>query len=261
MEKFSVDIQVYESGKKKPEYTLESDLEGELTLKELLEFTKSSLIVISDVVLKEEQSEGFDNQPVVAVDGKVGKPVSSVNPLGQIEFTARADMKNILLDAYEALLFRSRVLTGRYKSSHFVFLNGTQVATDLSSLTAWLATEPQFKDKDLVRIVNIQPYARKLERFGITAQKKNNIRVEKGRKKGSNPGKLLQVPNGTYHLTVRAIRSKYKRNSSIRFAFLSGGQLGISGVFKTSGRRGRGSVGRPYLYPTILIAVNEKGIT
>lgn len=255
---FDVKISVTEKGKKRPEYTIDSDLDGEITLQDLLEYTKAVLIVTADEVLKEAQSRGFDQYPVVTVDGRPGKPVSAVSPLGQIEFTARQDIREILLETYNSILFRSKVLTGRYKSSHFVFLNGQQVATDLRSLEAWLNTGPQITDKDTIRIVNIQPYARKLERYGITAQRSKS-RYEKRRKPKANKGAYFLSPNGTYFLTARAIKSKYKRNSIIRFTFLPGSSLGLSASFKT-GRRGKNSAGRPYLYPSLVISVQGRGV-
>lgn len=260
MAKFAVDLQVYEQGRKKPEINLVSDLNGEMTLEDLLEYTKASLIVIADTVLREEQELGFDKEPVLTVDGRTGKPVSAVSPLGSIEFTARADIKDIILETYTALLDRSKVKSGRYVRSHYVFLNGTQVATEYQSLTAWLKTA-EFGDKDIVRIVNIQPYARRLERLGVTAQRQQNkLREKKTRGKGQHgPFVLYATPNGAYALTVRAVRTKFKRNSQIKFAYISGSDIGLAGTFKSGGRRGRNSAGRPYLYPSIVITVSERG--
>lgn len=257
---FKVDIEVREKGRRQPQFTLDSDLNGEVTLKEFLDYTKSSLIIISDNVLREEQSRGFDKNPVVAVDNRVGKAIANVHPLGQIEFTSRSNMKDILLDTYKGIQGRSPILTGRYASSNYVFLNGTQVATDLASLESWLARNPEFKEKDIIRFVNIQPYARKLERLGIIRGNERNIgrrrTVKSSDKRKAAQGHRILAPNGTYFLTAKLIRSKYKRNSSVKFTFISGGSLGIKGNFKV-GRRGK--PGRPYLYPTIVIAVSESG--
>lgn len=256
----AVEIQVYESGRRRPQYSIDSDLNGETTLQELLEWSKSSLIIIADQVLGEEQKIGFDKNPIVTVDGRVGAPISSVHPLGGIEFSSRADIKDILFDTYESLLNRSKVLTGAYKSSHLVFLNGTQVASNLRELEVWYAfSSPKFQDNDKIRFVNTQPYARRLERLGVTAQRtRASLRDPGGKKKPR--GFTVKIPNGAYALTARAIRSKYKRNSSIVFTFISGGILGIPGSFK-SGRKGKNSAGRPYLYPSIVISVNERGVT
>jgi len=257
--KFAVDLQVSENGRRRPEYTLETDLNGEISLADLLEFTKSSLIVTADTVLREEQGQGFDKNPVVVVDGRTGKSPANVNPFGKIEFVSRVNVTDMLLETYEGILGRSPVLTGQYKSSHYVFLNGKQVATDLSSLKSWVATNPEFKETDLVRFVNIQPYGRKLERLGVTAQRQQS-RTSRSKDKRTGETRIrMRQPNGTYFLTARAIKAKYKRNQSIRFGFVSGGNLGLTASFK-SGRRGKNSAGRPYLYPSITIYLTERGM-
>lgn len=258
----AIELNVTESGRKKPKYTLVSDLNGEVSLEDFLNFTKSSLIIIADQVLREEQANGFDKSPVTIVDGRQNKAVIDVNPLGSIRFVSRKSMSEIILETYNALLGRSKVLTGRYKSSNYVFLNGKQVATDLKSLETWIATSPDFQEKDMIRFVNIQPYARRLERLGVTAQRTQNRRTESRMNNKSarrEASKKILSPNGTYFLTARAIRAKYKNNSVIRFTFLPGSSLGIPGTFK-GGRKGKNSAGRPYLYPTILISVQEGGI-
>lgn len=259
MSSFEVKLTVEERGRKRPEYNLESDLGGQLTLKDLLEWTKSTLIVTADEVLKDEQDRGFDKEPVLIVDGRRNKAIQTVSPLGQIEFIARQPFGDILVEAYEGLLGRSKVLTGQYKSSHYVFHNGKQVATDLASLTAWLQTSPDFLEKDTVRIVNIQPYARRLELLGVTAQRSQKRREDSGRRNKKKTGTLVSRPNGAYQLTTRAIRAKYKQNSIIRFSFLPGNSLGLSGVFK-KGRAGKNSSGRPYLYPTIVFTISTRGL-
>lgn len=255
---FSVDISVTQNGKRAPQFDIiggrGADLDGNLSFKEFLNFTKTVLIVTAATVLKEEQDQGFDKTPVVIVDGNTFKRVIDVNPLGKIEFVARQDMSDIVLETYQGILDRSPVLTGQYKSSNFVFLNGQQVATDKSSLDAWLATNPAFDDKDLIRFVNIEPYARKLERLGVTEQRQQSRTVQARKRRGKGGGRVL-APNGTYFLTSRSIRSKYKRNSIIRFEFISGTQLGITGSFAGKG----GKPGRAYLYPSILISVQESG--
>lgn len=257
--KFAVDLFVEEGGRKRPEYTLETDLNGEISLMDFLQWTKSALIVTADTVLREEQSRGFDKDPVMVVDGRANKSAVNVNPFGTIEFVSKANMTDILRETYQGLLGRSPVLTGRYKSSHFVFLNGKQVATDLSSMESWLKTNPEFKDEDIIRFVNIQPYGRKLERLGVTAQRRKE-RTSKSKDKRSGETRFrLKQPNGSYYLTARAIKSKYKRNSSVRFNFISGANLGLTASFK-KGRPGKNSAGRTYLYPSITIYVQEKGI-
>lgn len=234
--------------------------DSQIELKDLLEWTKTQLIVIADSVLSEEQKKGFDKEPILLVDGRANKPVLSVSPLGQIEFISRQSFDDILMDTYNSLLKRSPVLTGRYKSSHYVFWNGNQVANDLVSLDSWLKSGPVLKEKDTIRIVNIQPYGRRLELLGVTSQRTQMKREDAGRRNKRKTGTTVKVPNGTYQLTARAIRAKYKQNLNIRFTFLPGTSLGLKGAFK-AGRKGRNSAGRPYLYPTIVFTISTRGLT
>lgn len=231
----------------------------EMELTDLLRWTKSQLIVIADQVLAEEQANGFDKKPVTIVDGRKNKSVQEVSPLGSIEFVSRQQFGTVLLDAYNALLELSKVKTGRYKASHYVFLNGVQKATDLSSLENWLKTNPSFKENDLVRIVNIQPYGRRLELLGVTAGRTNPRREDRGRRKGIKTGVTIKKPNGAYQLATRRVKNKYKQNSTVNFTFIPGSLLGIAGSFKR-GRAGKNSAGRTYLYPSMVFKVQERGI-
>lgn len=264
MVSFQVNYSVYEGARRVP-LTLENDLNGEASLEDFLKFTKASLILITDQVFQEEKAKGFDRKPLVVVDGRSNKPIENVHPLGQIELIARMPFADILLAAYEGLLHRSKVVSGRYISSHYVFLNGKQVATSLSSLQNWLNSNPDFKDEDIVRIVNITPYGRRLELLGVTAQRQQNRRstITKGSKK-KNTLRTLQIrrPNGAYQLTARSLKSKFGKNVDIRFTFLSGSAMGLIGPglsFK-NGRAGKNSAGRAYLYPTLIFKISERGL-
>lgn len=148
-------------------------------------------------------------------------------------------------------------MTGNYRRSNYVFLNGKQVATDPTSLKAWIEAGPEIKDNDLIRFVNIAPYARKLERYGVTKQRsKTKTRNSTDKKKRSGP-KILS-PNGVYFLATRAIGRKYKKNSSIKFGFIKGSGLGIVGSFAK--RKGERKSSGTYLYPSITIVVKGGGL-
>lgn len=262
---FKVEVSIRETGRmgKYNKYSLDDDLAGEMTLTELLEYTKSSLLITADQVLKEELAAGFPKDFVTLVDGVKNKPVVAVDPLGKIEFVSKRDFSEVLLFTYKGLLDRSPVDTGLYKDSHYVFLNGTQVATNLSTLEGWLKTNPEIKDSDKVRIVNIQPYGRKLERFGIRAGERGNIGRRRERKQTKKSGDVkiyFNQPNGAYFVTSRSVASKYKNNVGIKFSFISGGQLGIAGSFKGQRAGKKNRSGRPYLYPSIILSIGE-GIT
>lgn len=277
MTQFSVNISVTEKGRRRPEYTINSDLDGELSLQDFFQWTKAALISTSQEVLKDAQSQGFDKNPVTIVDGSPNKDISQVSPLGRVQYVSRQSISVILLAAYNAILDLSKVVSGLYKASHYVFLNGQQVATDLNSLQTWLNGNPDIKDGDLVRIVNIQPYARKLELAGITSGGRKIPRlVDRGKRKGITTGILIKKPNGTYQLALRRIQSKYSKNVGVSFAFITGYQLGLADYFK----RGRSHTGVPlrnksgkfspeqaiepakqrtYLYPSLVFKLNKEG--
>ncbi len=261
MANFGVTIEVTERGRKAPEWSLDGDLNGKITLAQLLKFTKESLIVISDTALKEEQNKGFDRKPLLLVDNSKSKPLSLVNPLGSIEYVARQDAREILTFAYKSILHRSKVVTGEYIKSNVVTLNGFQVANDMSSFEKWLSGKDSFKDEDIVRFVNTAPYARKLEKWGVTAQRSRAKIVKRDRKKNTVFRNTMQVPNGVYALSYRAIKGKFKANTAVKFEMLPGNLLGINSGFDGKRRvfaQGHGK-GRPYLYPSISIKLAQVG--
>jgi hypothetical protein len=92
-----ISITVSERGrsKLKPEWTLESDINWKVTAQQLFGFLQDTLINTALLALEDEQRQGFDKQPVVRVDNKIGKSVFSVNPLGKIEFIARQQGRDI----------------------------------------------------------------------------------------------------------------------------------------------------------------------
>jgi len=258
--KFDIDFAVYEKGKKSPEYTLDTDLNGEISLADLLKFTKQSLIIIADQVLREEQANGFDKNPITRVDGSKTKPVIAVNPFGSIEFTARQQSLDVLTEVFELLFKKSPVDTGLYINSHILFHNGKQIAKSPLELQTWISTGPKIGDKDLFRFVNIQPYARRLERLGVTEQRQKYRTVKSRDKKQRSgfQGRIL-APNGTYYLTANSLGRKYR--NSLRFNFIPGSELKLSASFKRAStgtsRRRKKRKSSTYLYPSITLYVNE----
>lgn len=256
--KIDVTLSVVESGRKRPDYTIDSDLNGEITMEDLFKWSKRAIIEIARTTLEEEQARGFDKEPLVIVDNKLNKPIESVSPVGKIEFVARTNTMDFLLEAYEALLGRSKVKRGNYIRSHQVVWNRTVVASDLVGLNTWIKSNPVIKDRDRIMIINSQPYARRLELLGVTAQRQQNRQEDLGRRNKKKAGTMVLRPNGAYQLTYRALRRKYKHHFSVRFTFLPGDSLGLSGSFK-GGKKG--GIGRAYLYPALVFIMNERGAT
>lgn len=262
--KFGVELVVTENGKNAPEYTVETDQKGELTFKDLLKYSKRALIIIAKQTLDEEQARGFDKEPILIVDNKKNKPVESVSPLGSIEFVSRANMKDIIKETFDAIIERSPIDTGLYISSHVVLVNRVQKAQGQNSLDAWLDTNPIFQDGDIIEFINTTPYARKLERYGVTGQRQRTRTTKSRDKLGrSGHGGRILAPNGAYYLASRAIKRKYGDNSNIKFTFISGLYLNLGGSFKAKKLKGgEASSAKPsrYLYPAISIRVSRGGI-
>jgi len=229
----------------------------------LFAFTKRALISLAVDALEEEQALGFDKSPVVVVDNKRGESINKVKPLGKIQFVARQDLKDILIFAYNSIMIRSKELSGDYKRSNVVTFNGQQVANTEEGFTTWLNSIAYFEPRDRIRFVNTSPYARKLERYGISkgvgGLGRSSRRYRKADKHEKRKGGTqFLVPNGTYALAQRAIARKYQANAFIKFEFLPGDSLGITGP-GTQYKRGA-SAGKSYLFPTILIYATPSGL-
>jgi hypothetical protein len=250
----TIEVSVVEKGKKSPDWKITNDLDGTWTLNDLLKFAKNALITISSDVLKEEQAKGFDKNPILLVDGKFGTSVDNVKPLGKIQYIAKQNVKNIVMFAYEAVLKRSPEDTGRYLNSNVVTYNGNQVANNLQGLKSWLA-RTEFGEKDKIRIVNTAPYARKLElqgvRKGVRSPKMGKF--VRGSTQRPNQNGQIKKPNGAYTLATKAIKAKYGKAVFIKFELLLGSTIGLVGAGRV--RKTGKDIGRPYVYPSILIWV------
>lgn len=260
----TVSYQVIDKGRNATGYDLANDFNGVTTLEDLLRFTKKALITISKDVLKEEQDRGFDKSPVVVVDNRVNKKEEDVNPLGKIEYIARYQFAEIIRDTYKQILYRSPVKTGRYFKNNLVTFNGVQVASNPQELEAWLKTKTTFEDKDIVRFVNAVPYARRLENMGITRQKRQPKTATRKKKRSKQ---TVIVPNGAYHIAFLNVRRRFRKNIFVAFDWLPGDQLGLlktkEDYEKLTFKHGKrdADIGRPYIYPTIIIRAFGSGIS
>lgn len=98
----------------------------------------------------------------VFVDGREGAPLASVQPNGVIvaEFNLLGDMIEWI---GAQLVLNSPRRSGKYASSHVMFVDGVQ--QQLGSAVA---------DASEVAFVNLQPYARKIER-GLSSQAPDGV--------------------------------------------------------------------------------------
>jgi hypothetical protein len=266
---FKVDFKVTEKGKNAPEYTLESDINGKLSLAAMQDFFKDSLIAISDSVLREEQGRGFDKEAVRLVDGKFGKSKFDVKTFGTIEYVARADIGEALIDMYNEIVIRSPKLTGLYSISHLVLLNGALVARNISEMESFIAREGDFiTNGDLIRFVNVTPYAGMLEREGVTAQNRKRV-LGKSKDARQRAGPKVRIPNGVYFQTAKKFKRMFKGNFLVFADFINGGGIPDSEkpsnssrqvaplrkTFHPDNKRNKG----PYVYPSIKVLVKAEG--
>lgn len=121
----------------------------------------------------------------VSVDGRPGAELSTVKPDGVIvaEFELVTDA---LAWIGEQLVLHSPVLTGRFQDSHVLFLDGVQFDPAHKLI-------PPFKE---AVFLNIQPYARKIER-----------------------GLSQQAPDGVYQVVATLARSRFSNSVKVDFSY------------------------------------------
>jgi hypothetical protein len=265
----SFDYKVVEKGKNAPEYDIKADLDGELTLADLLQFTKASLITIATDVLREEQGRGFDKEPTQIVDGVRGRPLELVNPLGKIQFVASQDLAEIALFTWDNISKRSPVDTGLYVSQNIVSYNGKVIASSREELELFFSLENEFGERDRIRFINAAPYAHKLERYARTKGSKSKIQTRKSKDPKQRSGPRVLKPNGAYTLAHRAVKRKFGRNVFTKFELLPGDYIGVTSPLPPNGKQKFRTTYDPlgkynkgyYIYPTILLGVESSGLT
>lgn len=260
-------VSVKDSDPNAPAWNIEDDLDGELTFEDIGYYTTRILYATAKEGLREELGKGFDPNYRTRTDNKWEKDPNEVRPFGKIEFFSRISIGPSVLDAYSELMRRSPIRTRQYYASHYVFVNSKLVATSFSEVQRWAKFGAEkLNSGDFIRIVNVVPYASRIEVRG-------ERRGIKGKTKGKNIASLSKssVMNGTYHQTARSVRGKYKAGGQIRSGMMPNGWQGIkvksSSRFRTTyiedkyrdpNRRKRYS--GPYVYPYISFAFTDAGI-
>ena len=132
----------------------------------------------------------------VTVDGRLGAPLESVKPQGgAIVFRFDVDARPLIVrEALRALRAASPVVSGAYRDSHTVYVNGLPVETLPKDL----------KVTDEIAISNPVPYARRLE-IGKTQ---------------SGRDFLVSVPNRIYERVAKGkIASRFRGSAKITFGY------------------------------------------
>lgn len=246
------------TGRQKEVTSNPQQLTAETALFFIEEIQRALIFLANDSFNEERQKGNFQGQTKVFVDGSINKPVSKVKAFGKIEFVdaSSLDVKKVLVETFERILNLSPVDTGQYFSSHVVVYNSQVVASDMAGLKSFLE-RTTLSPGDIIRFINSAPYARKLERYGVTKGNRRPRRV-KSRDKQQRSGQTILTPNGTYFLAWKSTYRKYGKFRKVSFSFLPGSSLGLAANYRSKknlrGRRERESgQGRTYLYPTITI--------
>jgi len=211
-------------------------------------WVQANTITIAEQALTEEVSKGFDNEPVVVTDNVVRRDYQQVKPFGKIEFLARPDMAAAVYWALTELQKKSPVKTGRYASSHVVMLNGAEIQGNI-----WQALR-NVKDGDRVQIVNVQPYAKKIE--GRKGSRKRGLSAVAGLSK--------QAPRGVYERVVLPeLIQRYGKSFFFDFkyvtlstgvkvwGYIGGGRHKSKTLNRLIGQKARKRVRRDLVYPAI----------
>jgi len=280
MAKFGIEVSVTDSDPNAIPWELFSDLGGDITEADLARFTQLTLIGLDRAALKEEEGKGFDKKARVRTDNKWDVPAENVLPFGKIEHYARQNLAEAVLEAYNIVGKKSIVVSGQYLNSNYVFLgDGELIATNKTELDIWLRTNAERLNSPgtSIRIMNVMPYAARLEWNGYSSSKRGRTGNRKKVKSKYDRSKLVSKPNGTYYIAAAAIRRKYKSSLNIRPGLQQNGQNGIRitetpvegkpWVYRTSYKNlqaegGTNSKWYPgsYVYPFIVIKPIQEGL-
>lgn len=251
---------------------LTQDISGEYTFQQYARDFQLFQVAVAQDALTEEQQQGFDKTPRVITDNKLDKPYQDVKLAGKIEFVARQDVLEAVIECYKLIQQYSKRVSGQYAKWNAAFVNGVMVASSLPSLQRWAKTA-QLKGGDKVRLINLNAYARRLEYLGGSEgggrrivknmRTRNKKRVQDARRPMKN------APNGPYYLSHRIITKKYqsmgkKKFTGISFEFMRGNRIGgipVNGQRGTYIKKAHNKwSGREYLYPAIVFNIDARGI-
>jgi hypothetical protein len=222
-------------------------------------------IIFDDEVLRDF---GEGQEYILRVDGSTTKPRSQVKPFGKIEhINTNVNIAERLFAAYEMINSLSpvgvknagdRFSWVKYKDHNYVYLNGKVIARNINDFQSFDFEKLRAGDK--IEFINIVPYARKLETFGVTKGSQRGITLRNRKRKGGGSYNV-KVPNGTYAVSARRMKAMFKgfaRVSNLIFKPFT--PLGPAGMRKTFSPRfnSEGRANRPYLYPSIAVTIDRQ---
>lgn len=210
------------------------------TTAEILKWIDGSItqftIDTAEGVLREEVNAGFTTTPTVITDGVVRRDYRQVKPGGRIEFIRQPGLVEPVLWAREQAIALSPLgpdEDGHYRDDHWILVNGE--GYEGQSATQALS---RARPGDRVQLVNIRPYARKIE------GKRANRRKQWKRRRGLS----RMAPNGVYRQVHRMVLQRWGRAVLCDYKLQS---LEIGGVLKRAGYFKRTSASGYYTYPVL----------
>ena len=261
---FALEISVSDNSPNAKPWDIVKDLGGQETFDDIAENFRYNHYLIAREALKREQQSGFDKDPQVRTDSRFNKPDYKVNFLGRIQYYAKIAGLEALAEMYQQVVNKSPVDTGQFISSNYVYYNARLVARGYAEFVAWLkfSEKSGFKNGDTIRFINVTPYASKLEYKGVQRNKRGRITHNaKTSQSKKQKNKIINRPNGSYYASYRSIISKYRGFASrIKFEFIPNGYAGIFVMADDKFRNSYVKTNKPYVYPSITITINEKGV-
>ncbi len=246
------------------------------SIMEINEDYKSFFLKYNRAVLDGEFQRGFPKDFRTRVDGKLDADPKTVKPFGRIQYlNTTVDIVPLLRKAYDEILNRSPIggpkgyFPGvKYRDFNWVFLNDRVVARNRLEFTRFTENfASRVRGNDKITFINVVPYARKLERFGITRSTRGTNKgqiVKKGRRTRRSPrtNNFVEIPRGTYAGAQRVIKSIFQGRATVSNVKYLPQNISVGGMRSRFSPRGRGpnqQPGRPYLYPVIDVIIDAKG--
>jgi len=233
-----------------------------------VKFVKAVQLTTFRDAIKAARAEGSMDDPVIIVDNSYTKPVINVKPGGRIRAIQRQDIGELAAEAYWLAVDLSPVGSqahkpGRaaYRRFHYqdrfvVLINGKVVADDSNPPTR---ESIRVGPRDKVSLVNLQPYARRLEWGNANyrasgkgaARRYRSSRPEQSRRdpQGGVSARTAawstQAPNGILRVVYKVMQTRYGK---LAFFKLRNLPLAVTGYRLTQAWGGIDQ-----LYPTLII--------
>lgn len=237
-------------------------------------FLRAITVSTAKTELRKEQALGrFPKNPrdyTTWVDRNPRKPIQSVKFGGSIAYLQKIQLSEV----YEYIFLelarlspygeskRSRGARFRrrhYDESHVMLVDGRAVIREGkdASIVAIKNATKYIGPKSKVQFVNIQPYARRIERGYLGGPDLYKRKITRGARKGQTGFKkvnwTMQAPNGVYKVVAKRAARRFRGVARIQFTYAQLPALGYS--FTDKGKK----IGQ--FYPVIVVRSDAAGIT